>query len=218
MIDTIIFDMDGVIADTDRTRFDLLKILLNNHGIKMEDDMLKSSIGEKTKIFLRKHFSDRLTEDQIHHIYEERTTEYEKHPDKYIISKPFIKECLDKLKGRFHLGIASSAEPEKIYDILNHLKLTNYFRTVNGVDKNNAPKPAPDIYLAAIKSLGSKAGKCLAVEDSPVGIASAKAAKIRCLGYCGVFTKEELLNFGADFVISSFTELTPEFISSIKDA
>jgi HAD superfamily hydrolase (TIGR01549 family) len=202
MIKAVIFDMDGVISDTDKTRFLLLKDILKARGLELDDKDYKKSIGVRTHAFLHAMFP----KADIDSISRERKEEFRKHPDKYIEPLPYVKECILWLhRSGYKLGIASMALRQDIEMVLQAIKVKELFSFIASSEDISRGKPSPDIYLHAIKGLGFQAEECIAIEDSPIGIEAAKAAGLKCIGVTYTHSRDELKN--ADVVIDSLEEL-----------
>ena len=215
MIKAIIFDLDGVLSDTDRTRFDLLKILLGKRGLILNETDYKKSVGRRTEIFLKDLFGDKLSDGEIKNIYIERKEEYHKNPTKYILSQPYTSECCKKLyDAGFILTIASAAEDKDIKLVLDKLNILSFFRIIVGSDLIKSMKPHPETYLKCVEKLKLSKRDCLAIEDSPTGIKSAKDAGLTCVAVTYTHTEGELNE--ADKIIASLNQLTPEFVNNIN--
>jgi beta-phosphoglucomutase-like phosphatase (HAD superfamily) len=210
------FDLDGVISDTDRTRFDLLKILLKKKGLVLNESDYKKSVGRRTEIFLKDLFGDKLTDDEIKEIYIERKDEYRNNPTKYVLSQPHAFECCQKLfEAGFILAIASAAQEKDIRIVLSELNILQFFKTIVGSDLIKNMKPHPETYLRCMKELQLSKDNCIAIEDSPTGVKSAKNAGIICVAVTYTHTYNELTE--ADKIIASLSQLTPEFVNEIKN-
>jgi len=214
MIKAIIFDLDGVISDTDRTRFDLLKILLEKKGQILKETDYKKSVGRRTEIFLKDLFGDKLTDDEIKNIYIERKEEYRSNPEKYVLSQPNAFECCQKLfEADFTLAIASAAQEKDIRIVLSELNVLQFFKIIVGSDLIKNMKPHPETYLKCIEELQLSSKECIAIEDSPTGIKSAKNADLTCVAVTYTHIKDELNE--ADKIITSLNQLIPEFVKKI---
>lgn len=89
---------------------------------------------------------------------------------------PHAKECLDYLKPRYRLCLASSTSKESVFRQLKKLQVFDYFETLTTGDMVVHSKPDPEIYRLACKSINTAPENCTAIEDSPNGIKSASAA------------------------------------------
>jgi beta-phosphoglucomutase-like phosphatase (HAD superfamily) len=212
----IMFDLDGVISDTDRTRFDLLKVLLKKKGLILDEADYKKSVGRRTEVFLRELFADELTDDEIRDIYIQRKEEYRANPARYVLSQPHVFECCQKLfEAGFILAIASASQEKDIEIVLKELNILQFFKIIVGSDLIKNMKPHPETYLRCVEDLGLSKSECIAVEDSPTGVRSAKNAGVVCVAVTYTHTKDELSE--ADIIISSLSQLTPEFVRGIKN-
>jgi HAD superfamily hydrolase (TIGR01509 family) len=107
------------------------------------------------------------------------------------------------------LAIASSSAHQLIVETLRACGLEGAFSVVAGGDEVARGKPAPDIYLLAAERLGVSPEKCIAVEDAPAGVASARAAGMRVVAVSTPHTPRHLLG-AADAVLPSLADVTPE--------
>lgn len=210
------FDLDGVISDTDRTRFDLLKILLEKRGLILDESDYKKSVGRRTEIFLKDIFGDKLTDEEIKNIYNERKEEYRNNPEKYVLSQPYTFECCKKLsEAGFILAIASAAQEKDIKIVLNELNILQFFKIIVGSDLIENMKPHPETYLRCMEKLNLSKDECIAIEDSPTGVKSAKSAGVVCVAVTYTHSENELHE--ANKIITSLDQLTPEFVREIKN-
>jgi HAD superfamily hydrolase (TIGR01509 family) len=120
---------------------------------------------------------------------------------------PGVKELLQFLKGKKPIGVASNNRDSSIDQILSNCGIRDCFDIVTGNDDIVSRKPAPDIYLLAAKRLGFPADQCLAIEDSDLGVRSAKAAGCFTVGVAtGGLTQEDLKEHDPDMVVADLTE------------
>ena len=215
MIKAVIFDLDGVVTDGERSRFNLLKKLLGAKGVNLTEDLFSKLVGIRTMTFLQQYFLDKLTPQELEEIYSQRISEFKNHPEKYIIPLPFIKECLQKLSVEFRLAIGSSNKTSEIEQVLSYISIRDKFELIISSTLVQHPKPAPDIYLAAARGLGLNPDECVIIEDSPIGVRAAKAAGIKCIAVTYTTPRSELEKTSAARIINNLSELTPEIIKSL---
>jgi HAD superfamily hydrolase (TIGR01509 family) len=122
---------------------------------------------------------------------------------------PGVTELVDAARvAGLRVGVASSSSCQWVNGHLERLGLRDRFDCVRCRDDVAAVKPAPDLYLASIECLGVRADEALAIEDSPNGVAAAKAAGLRCVAVPNVITGGLDLS-GADVVLESLDGVTP---------
>ncbi|MGE5613234.1 MAG: HAD family hydrolase [Bacillota bacterium] len=208
MIKAVIFDMDGVIVDSERLHFEADKLALEGYGVEIADDTLKSYAGVKDvtmwkelkEIYNLDYSVDELTERQIQYklkVFGEKDL------------KPIdgIPELIGLLKEKaFKIGLASSSRIELIRLVLDKLGIAGFFDViVSGEDVANS-KPAPDIFLRASELLGVAPGDCLVIEDTGHGVKAAKSAGMKCIGYINANSGKQDLSM-ADLTVSSIRDV-----------
>jgi HAD superfamily hydrolase (TIGR01509 family) len=133
--------------------------------------------------------------------------------------RPGVVELLAEAAERgIPCAVASSSPREWVEGHLERLELSPRFvavRTRDDVEPGRA-KPAPDLYLAACRAAGGEPGRCIALEDAPQGIASARAAGMKVVGVAAGLTSELPLD-GADLVVPSLAEVTFEGLAALVE-
>ena len=115
-----------------------------------------------------------------------------------------IMALLERLKeSKIKLGLASSSPGKVIELILQKCEVDRYFETVVSGESVKQGKPAPDIFLLAAERLGVEPRQCVVIEDSAKGIAAAKAAGMKCIGYRNPHSYQQDLS-GADWIVADF--------------
>jgi HAD superfamily hydrolase (TIGR01509 family) len=122
---------------------------------------------------------------------------------------PGLKALMDECRAAaIPMALASSALTKNIDFVVDALELRPYFTTIISGDEVSHAKPDPEIYLKTAEKLKLVAAKCVAFEDSFVGIESAKRANMKCVGVASTFPAEELRSqTQADLVVNGFDEL-----------
>jgi len=218
VIKAVIFDMDGVIIDSEPLHY---KIFMNytksSFGLTISDEEYDTFIGTTNKsIFsmLQKRHGVRGNLDTMVEEYEEQyltflmTANSEKPIDGVDILVKNLHQCNMKL------ALASSSPKEHIKIILNMFKLDEFFAAAVSGQEVKAGKPAPDIFLRAAEFLGVLPKECLVFEDSRNGVSAAKKAGMKCIAYYNPHSGKQDLS-QADKIISSFAEVSND-IESIK--
>ncbi|WP_396150353.1 HAD family hydrolase [Flavobacterium sp.] len=209
MLQTVIFDMDGVIVDTEPVHnyayYEHFKLL----GIEVSAEMYASFTGNSTKNVFQKikdHFE--VTED-IHTLVEKKRSLFNDAFDTK--ADLFLLEGVEELIKQLHqngiqLILASSSSKVTINRVFNRFKLHSYFSHIVSGEDFPQSKPNPAIFLEAVRLSQSKKENCIVIEDSTNGIKAAYAAGIFCVGYRSVNSKKQDYSL-ANLVIDRFEEL-----------
>ena len=217
MIRAIVFDFDGVLADSEPLHLRAYQEVVEWMGGALpREEYYARYLGFDDQGVFRTLSEDRgwgLTDARIAELIAEKTRALAEIVAETDVLYPGASECLARLAGIWPLGIASGALKHEIKAILERRSLGGYFRFIVAAGDTPASKPAPDPYALASRLHGVKAGSCVAIEDSRWGIESAKAAGLWCIGITHTYAVSELLR--ADTIVSSLDELTPELIRSL---
>jgi HAD superfamily hydrolase (TIGR01509 family) len=209
MLKAVLFDMDGVIVDTEPLHRKAYFNMFNDVNINVTEELYDSFTGQATLPICRtlcNHFS--LSETPEHLVSTKR-----KH-FKYLFENDSSLALLDGvhyLIKNYHengltLVLASSASMPNIERIFDRFDLNKYFRAkISGADLK-ASKPHPEIFIKAAELAGEHADNCMVIEDSTNGIAAAKAANIYCVGFKSPHSVNQDYS-KADKVITSFDEI-----------
>lgn len=218
MIKTVIFDMDGVIVDTEPVHHYAYQQHFKKLNIDVSPEMYASFTGGSTKNIysrIREHFD--LNHDIENLVNAKRdffNEAFDNKEDLYLLEgvEDLIKDLYD---NGMQLVLASSSANVTINKIFTRFGLHKYFtQIVSGEDFPNS-KPHPAIFLKAAELSQTNVENCIVIEDSTNGIKAANAAGIFCVGYDSVNSKLQDYTL-ADLVISDFNELNFDKISKIK--
>ena len=206
-IQAIIFDLDGVILDSERYHNQAILALLEKEGFPPDPGFITEYVGKTTPVFLREFYADQgreLSDEEHARLVREK---------KDIFGELFkaeahegAEELVRALRGKYKLAVASNSTDGYVRDNLKALGLLELFEEVVTVDDVANPKPAPDTFLKAAEGLGVEPGKCLVIEDSIFGVAAAKAAGMKCIAVTTNYPAEALTD--ADKVVASLAEVS----------
>lgn len=209
MIEAVIFDMDGVMVDTEHIQSQAFESVLSEYGIiakKNEHGTIHTpgATTEETWEALKSTYN-----------FEAETEELSRKKRDTVISvlqkgvEPFagLIELLEDLTtNHIALAVATAAKRERADLVLDKLGITQYFTVVVSANDIKHGKPAPDPYLKAAELLGVTVDNCVVIEDAAIGVESAKAAGMKCAGVPNEHTRR--MNFGkADLIVTSLREL-----------
>jgi len=207
----LIFDMDGVLVDSNPFHVQKWIEFLHERGIPYNaEDLPKQILGSRNDTALRRFFGRDLPKGEIEKLSEDLEARFRAafrpHAQPLLGLKTLMDEC--RAEG-IPLAVASSAMTKNVDFVVDTLKLRSYFASIVTGDDVSRPKPDPEIYIQAAERLTLAPAKCVAFEDSFVGIESAKRASMKCVAIASTFPAEELRSqTQADLVVKNFEELS----------
>lgn len=213
MIAAVVFDMDGVIVDSEQVWDEVREQYVFETGGTYTQSATRDMMGMSSVEWSR-YMADALgvpgTPAEINAAIVERMLA------RYGEAPPLIPGAVDAVRGcaeRWPLAVASSSNPELIQVVLEAAGLHDVIPVVVSSQEVPRGKPSPDVYLEAARRLGADPGDCAAVEDSHNGIRSAKAAGMRVVAIPNPhFPPDEEALAHADVVLRSIRELTAEVV------
>ncbi len=218
MIKTVIFDMDGVIVDTEP----LHKYAYYSHfkelGISVGADMYATFTGNSTRNVFQQLKTTFSLQDEVEDLIRRKRTIFNDAFDtsEALCLLPGVLDLIiDLHQSNIKLILASSASKQTIARVFNRFDLHQYFaHTVSGEDFPKS-KPDPSIFIHAAKISGDELHECLVIEDSTNGVKAAKAAGLFCIGYNSEHSKLQDLG-DADMKISSFSEINTNQLKNLN--
>lgn len=214
----VIFDMDGVVVNTEPLSHRANKAFYESLGIEVTDDVYATFIGNSDKNIVQKIKDiygidtdcDTLVEQGLGYYCDAFDA------DDTLELMPGVKDLIMDLHANgMTILLASSSSKVKIERVFNRFGLNPYFsHKISGADFEFS-KPHPAIFLDAVAKSGFTADECIVIEDSTNGIKAAKAAGVYCIGYKN--EEDSLQDTSlADAVISDFSQLNYSKIKDIK--
>ena len=177
----VVFDMDGVLFDTERLCMDSWNHVMKKRGMEKVDDVFEQCIGlndTDTKALVLQRYG----QDFPYEEFKKQASEWfwDTIHKKGLPLKTGVKKILPYLQqAGYEIGLASSSKYESVINHLKRAEIIDYFSVIVTGDMIEHSKPKPDIYLLACRKLGVEPGEAYAVEDSPNGIRSAHAAGMK---------------------------------------
>lgn len=218
-IKAVLFDMDGVLINTEPLHYRMWKETFRGRGLEIDYDVYKGCIGA-TDAFLMELILNNYGRDfrndknlsKERKVIEKRIIEEEGFPE-----MPGVEEMLRRLyEAGFLLAVASSSPPERIRDAMNYIGAGQYFSLLNSAENVAHSKPAPDIYLDTAKRIGAAPEECIVLEDSENGSIAAVSAGMICVGLDNPDSGEQNLERAA-VIIRTLQEFTPELIWNLSE-
>ncbi|MGC4856881.1 HAD family hydrolase [Micromonospora sp. DT4] len=216
MVDTVVFDLDGVIVDSEPVWEEVRRAYVAAHGGTWQPDTQRRLMGMSTgewAHYLSGELGVRRTAAQVaDEVVREMAQRYREHV-------PLIDGADDVVRGlaaRWPLGLASSSPTRLIAAALDATGLTDAFDATLSTEETERGKPAPDVYLSVAQRLGVDPARCAAVEDSSNGVRSAAAAGMRVVAVPhGSYPLDPDAAGLAAVTLGSIGELTPELVDGL---
>ena len=218
MIKAIFFDFNGVIIDDETIQMKAYQEVLNGHEIALTEELYFGALGMDDRTFVRsmfEHAKKPLSDPLLEEVLGAKTDLHRQ----MIEELPLFPGVLTFLKAasrEFQLGLVSMANIAEVSYVFQRANLTPLFSVIVTAEDASVCKPAPDCYLTGLLKLNELrqqerellllASECLAIEDSPPGIQSARAAGMRTLGVTNTVSEEALRAAGADVVTRSLAD------------
>lgn len=186
MLKGIIFDMDGVLINTEPVHYRVWKEAFSQRGLEIDYEHYKECIGSTQDFLLdviqKNYGADYHGDEKL--LEEVRALKARKVEEEGVPLIEGVPEMLDKLKAAgYTMAVASSSPQGYIQKVLREIRLDNYFQLLYSGERVENPKPAPDIFLRVAEKLGLDPKECVVVEDSANGCRAAKAAGMVCIRY-----------------------------------
>lgn len=194
MLRGVLFDMDGVLVDSEPVFLKNMERFLQSMGHTLTQQELLTIVG-KTSVNIATDFIAQFELDMEIHEFLEKQKElngnlYES-PDLVLFDG--VMECLKWLREqKIKTALVSSTSAASVLSATNRFQLTGLFDAIVCRDMVVQPKPSPIPYQTAMKLLGLEATSCVVVEDSPIGIASADAAGVDVVGFSASYIEQAL--------------------------
>jgi beta-phosphoglucomutase len=222
-LDAIIFDFDGVIADSERLHLRAYQDVLAPLGLDLPDaDYYATYLGYDDRGTFRVFAEARglhWTPAQVDRLIDAKKTRYEQLAAEGAMLFPGAAGFIRQAAAAVPIGIASGALTSEIEEILDKAELRGCFTAIVGADQTARSKPSPDPYLEAFHRI-SGAGhavtpsRTVAIEDSRWGLVSADTAKLRLVAVTNTYNAAELAPF-AELIVDGLHDLTLEALDAL---
>lgn len=220
MIRTVIFDMDGVIIDTEPLHHQAFFTQFAELGITVSDALYASFLGSSTRNVFQRLKQEFSLPQEVEELLRRKRELFNEafDTDAGLDLLPGVRTIIEDLRQHgIQLVLASSASKATIARVFNRFGLGPYFsHLVSGEDFAQS-KPNPEIFLHAATLAETPVTECIVIEDSANGVAAAKTAGIYCIGYASPHSAGQDLRL-ADRVVQDFSELSAAQIAAISVA
>lgn len=212
MIKAVIFDMNGVIIDDEPVHEKAFRLVCKEFSVELTSEIYEELCFGRTDV---EGFDNIIKIFNLRNILPEELVEkkaelYFQFIEGNAKSYRGVLDLIKLLKGKIKLAVASNSREDEVDATLKNFGIKDFFDVVITGSDIKKGKPDPESYLLATKKLNERPEDCLAIEDSPAGVASAKAAGLKCAAITTTHKLEALKN--ADLVINDFSEIDIEFL------
>jgi beta-phosphoglucomutase-like phosphatase (HAD superfamily) len=204
MLKAIIFDFDGVIADTEPLHLKAFQLTLKENGIELSDEeYFENYLAYDDKTLFKELLKDRnyeRNEAQISELMNRKSEHFENVLKGNILVLEGVPEFISTISGKYPLAIGSGAIRSEIIDILESGGLGEHFEIIVSADEVINCKPDPEVFIEALRRLNNldsvseeiSPQECLVIEDSTSGIKAAHSAGMKCLAITNSYAAEKL--------------------------
>ncbi len=203
MLRAVIFDFDGVIANTEHIHLGAFQKTLAVEGLELtEEDYYANYLAYDDKTLFMKLYENRgleLGDALLSALMDRKSLHYDEMIEGNIELLPGAVDFIKSLEGQYRLAIGSGALEAEIVRVLDFAGVRGSFEVIVGADNIENCKPAPDVYIEALRRLNVKIddgeivpAECLVIEDSISGIRAALAAGMKCLAVTNSYSEAEL--------------------------
>lgn len=210
----VIFDMDGVVSDTQKFHAVVESKILAKYGIFMEPEEITAKYaGVSDKNQFEEIFKkNNIKGENIDKIIFQKWNLMKKIAAGNITAIPYAIELIELLNQKgFKLAIVSASTLAFISYIIDQLKINKYFSVIVSAQEVKNGKPSPDIFLLAAKRLKIDPKNCVVIEDGKSGMIGAKRAGMKSVG----FVKDLKDKWPADIVVNALRDLSPQVIEKL---
>ena len=216
MPEAVVFDLDGVLVDSEPIWEDVRRTLVAERGGRWRPDSQRRLMGMSTAEwarYLSVELEVGMTPDEVARAVVDRMAA------RYRDSLPLLPGAVDavvRLAARWRLGVASSSPPRLVDLVLDRAGVRRLFEVTVSTEEVARGKPAPDVYVTVTARLGLEPRRCVAIEDSSNGLRSARAAGLRVIAVPRPeYPPDPDALAGADRVLGGLPELTPAVVAAL---
>lgn len=216
MIEAVIFDMDGVLIDSEPLHFEVDEMVLKHLQIDKGKHYLERFVGYTNPAMWKIIKEENQLEQSIEGLIElQMRIKLDYLEKSNYVAIDGVLELLNKIQAKkIPLAIASSSPRIFIEAVIDKIQIARYFTTWISGEEVPESKPAPDVFLGAAAMLNVQPENCIVIEDSKSGTIAAKSAGMTCIGFQNPNSGNQDLS-EADFIFDSFSELYKRLIMMI---
>jgi beta-phosphoglucomutase family hydrolase len=213
----VIWDMDGVIADTGPYHFRAWHKVFLERGVELTEKDFKKNFGKRNDTIIRNTLGDGTAMAEIEVISEDKEKAFRSLAENNLKPLPGVTGLIKALaEGGFKQALGSSAPIENIRLIIKSIGIADAFQAIASGDEVTEGKPGPQGFLLAARKLAVEPRFCVVIEDAVAGVTAAKRAGMRCLAVTNTHPRESLAE--ADLVVDTLEEVTPSVLERLLNS
>jgi beta-phosphoglucomutase family hydrolase len=210
----VIWDMDGVIADTAPYHLKAWQQVFQKRGVSFTENDFRRNFGQRNDTIIKNVLGENISPSEIDAIAGEKERNFRQSVGQHITPLPGAVDLIKSLKKHgFSIALASSAPIENIQMIFGGLDINDYFQAIVSGREVKEGKPSPQGFLLAAKKLGVAPQNCIVVEDAVAGIAAAKRAGMRCLAVTNTHPRTRLME--ADLIVDTLEAVSVNILEEL---
>ena len=206
MITSILFDFDGVIADTEKGRYEAYCDIFEEYGYDMRSRCVMTDLLGFTGDGFAKKFFPEIPQEHVKEMVRKRQKHYMDHLDRFCRPFPGMQQTIADLKQKgYFLALTTANATATAWQLLQAVGVAEYFDAVCGREICEDPVTKVKDYSRVSSQINKTIDECVVVEDSPVGVAGAKRGGFRCIAFDHY--KDPAIQEQADFIVHDYNDL-----------
>jgi beta-phosphoglucomutase len=215
MIGGVIFDFDGVIADSHPVHLQAWKAFLLSERKTVCNAELSFVLEGATREDILAHFFGDLTKEQIRRFGEEKNQLFQARANEIRLIRGFVEFLAQLDAAGIPSAVATSGSRRRVQQALQTFNLVSRFRSVLTAEDVSRGKPDPALFLLSAQALQLDPGQILVCEDAVAGVIAAKAAGMKCIGIAANGRRFPLKQAGCDLVVDDFRDASFDEVSRL---
>jgi beta-phosphoglucomutase family hydrolase len=213
-LEAVLWDMDGVIADTAEYHYRAWKEIFGEKGVAFSKADFMRYFGRRHDTIVRFAFGDKLSAAEAHTIAEKKQILYRRLVSANVIPLPGAVALIRALNRHgIKTAIGTSAVPDNVTVILKGLRIEDCFQAIAYGMEVPEGKPSPAIFLLAARKLGIQPANCVVIEDAIAGVDAARRAGMKCVAVTNSHPGDKLQE--ADLVVDSLEKVNVKVLKGL---
>jgi beta-phosphoglucomutase len=210
MAQALLFDLDGLLIDSESLHFDCWRETLATIGVALDEECYLNH-WTRAGLGIADFCRQREIEHDLESLRWHKSKLYQQRVRTHLKLMPGARECLERFKGRKRIALATAGYIDAVDPALQAVGLRDYFEVI--VTRNDVRrfKPAPDVFLLAAERLNVEPNQCVVLEDAEKGVRAAHAAGMACIAIPNRHTSDNDFSL-ATVVLRSLNDVTLELI------